>query len=169
MVHALIVQIKMHEDQVIGAISKAFADVQRPAKASITRCVCEECLQIRNDFAEKDPDELPPDRMRYHSRDMVFLTPTARRYFLPRWMILGLRQPEMAYTDAALETLASCDGWDVLGGYSHEQRQSIVDFLTFVRHRIGDRYDKYLMVAWENWTDSEFEREEPEQASAGKP
>jgi hypothetical protein len=55
----------------------------------------------------------------------------------------------------------------VPGGYSNEQRQSILDFLTFVRYRIGDQYDKDLEAAWENWSDSEVEREESEQAADG--
>ncbi len=155
----------MEEDTVIAQIESAFSGVPRPEKEAITRCMCEECQEIRNDFSTNDPHELDPSRMRYHSWDMTFLTPVARHYFLPRWMILGIRQPEMAYADASIETLCYEDGWDVPGGYSLEQKKAIIDFLRFIRHRNGDRHDEDLEAAWENWIDPEVEyEEESEQA-----
>lgn len=52
-------------------------------------------------------------------------------------MILGIRQPEMAYADASIEILRYEDGWGVPGGYSLQQRQLILDFLQLMRARNG--------------------------------
>jgi hypothetical protein len=146
---------RMEEAQLIERIQAAFAGVSRPEKESLTSCSCWECQEIRNDFAGSDPGELDPKRMRYHSWDMTFFTPAARQYFLPRWMVLGIQQPEMAYGDASLEALGSEAGWEVPGGYSIDQKQVILDFLRLVRHRNGDCWDGDLEAAWEKWSGPE--------------
>ena len=157
----------MDEDQVITLISAAFANVPRPAKESITSCTCGECLEIREDFAERDPDELAPDRMRYHSYDMTFLTPEARHYFLPGWMRLGIRQPESAYTDAVIELLLSGEGWNVPRRYTPEQHHAIVSFLDLIRFRNGERYDEDLEAVWRCWTETEGDAESDESEQVG--
>jgi hypothetical protein len=54
---------KKEEEKVTAAIKEAFATVPKPAKQSITKSTCQECTEIRDVFAEQDPDELAPDRM----------------------------------------------------------------------------------------------------------
>jgi hypothetical protein len=161
----------MEEDQVITLINAAFANVARPAKEFITSCTCGECLEIRDDFAETDPDELSPDKIRFHSWDMTFLTPEARHYFLPGWMRLGIRQPEAAYTDAVMELLRSGEGWDVPRRYTPEQHQAIVSFLDLIRTRYADRGDEELEAVWRCWTEPEgdTEIEDSEQGETGQP
>jgi hypothetical protein len=156
----------MDEDQVITLINAAFANVPRPTKESITSCKCGECLEIRDDFAERDPDVLAPDRMRFHSWDMSFFTPEARHYFLPGWMRLGIRQPELAYTDAVIALLFSGEGWDVPRRYTPEQHHAIVSFLDLIRSRYVERHDEGLEAVWRCWTEPEEKTgiEESEQA-----
>jgi hypothetical protein len=165
----------MDEGQVIALINSAFADVPRPAKESITNCTCEECLEIRDDFAEQDPDDMDADRMRYHSWDMTFLTFEARHYFLPGWMRLGIRQPELAYSDAVIELLLRGEGrmeedrgWEESGLYTPMQRKAILAFLDLVRTRNGERHDEDLEAAWTSWSEhgGESENEESEQAGS---
>jgi hypothetical protein len=145
----------MEEDQVITLINAAFASVLRPAKELITSCTCGECLEIRDDFAENDPDVLAPDRMRFHSWDITFLTPVARHYFLPGWMRLGIRQPKSAYTDAVIEILLGDEGWEAPRRYTQEQHQAIVSFLKLIRTRYADRGDEELEAVWRCWTEPE--------------
>jgi hypothetical protein len=96
---------------------------------------------------------------------MSFLTAIARHCFLPRWMILGIRQPEMAYADASIEILRYEDGWGVPGGYSLQQRQLILDFLQLMRARNGGQQDQDLEEAWDLCSDAapEGEQQESEQ------
>jgi hypothetical protein len=150
----------MDEGQVITLINAAFANVPRPAKESITGCTCGECLEIREDFAERDPDDLAPDKMRFHSWDMTFLTPEARHYFIPGWMRLSIRQPDSAYTDAVIELLLSGEGWDVPRRYTLEQHQAIVNFLDLIRIRNAG-YNEDLEAVWRCWTEPAGDGEIP--------
>jgi len=161
----------MKESQVITMINVAFANVPRPAKEFITGCTCWECLEIREDFAERNPDELAPDRMGYHSWDMTFLTPEARHYFLPGWMKLGIRQPESAYADAVIALLLSGEGWDTPRLYNMKQHQAIVSFLDLIRRRSGELCDEDLEAVWKCWTEPEARalNEESEQDVDGNP
>lgn len=165
----------MDEDQVIALINSAFADVPRPVKEFITNCTCEECVEIRDDFAEQDPEDMDPDRMRYHSWDMSFLTFEARHYFLPGWMRLGIREPESAYSDAVIEHLLREEGrmeqdrgWEESGLYTPMQRKAILAFLDLVRTRNGERHDEDLEAAWTRWSEHGGEpgNEESEQAGS---
>jgi hypothetical protein len=154
----------MDVDQVIAMINSAFAGVPRPVKESLTNCTCEECLEIREDFAEQDPDDLDADTMRYHSWDMTFLTLEARHYFLPGWMRLGIRQPGSAYSDAVVELLLEGEGWvepdrglEEPGLYTAKQRRAILAFLDLVRTRNGDCHDEDLEAVWTCWNGPEGE------------
>ena len=111
----------MNEEHLIALINSAFEKVFAPSKDELTRCTCEECTEIRDDFAGKQPEELDGSKRRFHSWDMGFFTPEARRYYLPGWMRFGIKQPEMAYMDAVIEILGRDDGWDVPGGYNEDQ------------------------------------------------
>jgi hypothetical protein len=114
----------MNEEQVIALINSAFKTVPVPEKDSITECTCEECMEIREDFAGKQPDELEDDRMRFHSWDMGFFTLEARQYYLPGWMRLGITQPKSNCTDAVIQILGYSRGWDTLGGYTVTRSQA---------------------------------------------
>ncbi|CAN5873511.1 hypothetical protein BH11VER1_BH11VER1_30280 [soil metagenome] len=141
----------MDQEQLIEKINRAFATVPVPAKDSITGCTCGECMEIRESFAGKQPEELEEKRMRFHSWDMGFFTPEARQYYLPGWMRLGLTLPTFAYADAVVEILKRDDGWEPVDGYTENQKNSISEFLQLIRIRNDDCYDSDFKVAWDRW------------------
>ena len=142
----------MNEEQLIALIYGAFRTVPEPAKDSITACTCGECMEIREDFAGRPPDELHPDRMRYHSRDMGFFTPEARQYYLPGWMRLGIREPDSRFSDAVVDILGRSAGWDTAHGYTDAQRESIFEFLKWIKIRYECGTDLEFDIAWDEWS-----------------
>jgi|GEM_PF-6459953 len=146
----------MNEEQVIALINSAFETVPEPAKDSITACTCEECMEIREDFSGKQPEELEAGRMRFHSWDMGFFTPEARQYYLPGWMRLGITQPDSNCTDAVIEILGYSKGWDTPGGYTEAQKRAITEFLKLIRVSYQDCRALDFDIAWNEWSiDSE--------------
>ena len=141
----------MNEEQVIALINSAFGTVPMPEKDSITGCTCRECIEIREDFAGKQPDELEVDRMLYHSWDMGFFTPEARQYYLPGWMRLGITQPNSSYSDAVVRTLGYGKGWDPPGGYTEVQREAIFEFMKLIKTRGNYGEDLDFDIAWDEW------------------
>jgi hypothetical protein len=70
----------MNEGQIVGNINRAFEAMREPAKDSITNCTCEEYMEIREDFAGKQPEDLgfrilnpifPSDRRRLQIHSSV--------------------------------------------------------------------------------------------------
>jgi hypothetical protein len=156
----------MNKEQVIALINSAFETVPDPGKDSITGCSCAECLEIREDFAGKQPEELEDDRMRFHSWDMGFFTPEARHYYLPGWMRLGITQPKSNCIDAVIQILGYSKGWDPPGGFTAVQRRAIFEFLKLIKTRENRCGDLDFDIAWDEWaTDSESDapNEESEQ------
>ena len=162
----------MNQEQIIALINSAFETVLEPEKDLITGCTCEECLEIRENFAGKQPEDLEDDRMRFHSWDMGFLTTEARQYYLPGWMRLGITQPESNCTDAVIQILGYSKGWDPPGGYTAPQREAIYEFLKFIKTREDHCGDLNFDIAWDEWaTDSESvpPNEESEQDMTHQP
>ncbi|MFT4177194.1 MAG: hypothetical protein QM627_11130 [Luteolibacter sp.] len=128
----------MKEKEVIALIDAAFASVPRPAKELLTECTCAECLEIRDDLSDRNPEDLDPAIMRYHSWDMGFLTPEARHYYIAGWMKLGILRADAPYSDAVVEILSAGDIWLDPGQYSLEQKKAMWSFLEFIKRRNGE-------------------------------
>lgn len=154
----------MNQERVIALINSAFESVREPEKDLITGCTCEECLEIRKDFAGKQPEELEDDRMRFHSWDMGFLTPEARQYYLPGWMRLGITQPQSNCTDAVIQILGYSKGWCPSGGYTVVQRRAIFEFLKLIKTREDRCGDLDFDIAWDEWA-TDFESVSPNEES----
>jgi hypothetical protein len=159
----------MNEEKVIALINSAFETVPAPAKASITGCICGECMEIREDFAGKQPEELEDNRMRFHSWDIGFFTPEARQYYLPGWMRLGITHPKSNCTEAVIQILGYSKGWEPPGGYTDVQRGAIFEFLKLIKTRNIYDGDLDFDIAWDEWArdlESDLPNEESEQVSA---
>ena len=141
----------MNEEHLIALINSAFGTVPKPEKDSITGCTCRECMEIREDFAGKQPEALAVDRMFYHAWDMGFFTPEARQYYLPGWMRLGIIQPNSDYSDAVIRTLGYGKGWDPPGRYTDVQREAILEFLKLIKMRGKHCGDLDFDIAWDEW------------------
>ena len=141
----------MSPDQLIANINSAFAEVLQPAKDVLTSCECEECMEIRDDFSGKQPEDLETDRMRYHAYDMGFFTADARQYYLPGWMRLAINNQSLSCTDALTQVLLYHDGWDSQMGYDVRQQQAVANFLNFVAEHNPSTVDGQFRAAQTKW------------------
>jgi hypothetical protein len=117
----------------------AFSSLTRPAKETITSCTCWECTEIRDDFGSSDPEDLPDKLMGYHCRDLGFMTPGARLYFLRGWMELAIQQPGRPYGEAVCDILCRDDSWIEKSNPGEGQIEAMIDFLEYLRAREGNR------------------------------
>ena len=81
-------------------IEAAFAKAPYPAAPhEIVACPCDECSRLAADLWHHGRAELPTAVIERHFSDLPLLSSKAIAYYLPRWMVYALDNPESEVMD----------------------------------------------------------------------
>jgi hypothetical protein len=92
-------QLGRQTAKVIAIIRQAFAETVYPSGVKLTNCSwnCDECAEISREFDGKAWSSLTDVKfLRHYSDALSLLQPEAFRYYLPAYMVGGLRDPATA-------------------------------------------------------------------------
>ena len=119
-------------------IKRAFAEVPRPDKDSITACDDWDCLEVSERFNGKERYSLDADFL-VSNLELAFLSPQALQYFLPAYLLHCLNpanvEPEVYYTVLSIlcpgqeDETSSAFYQDLLRVFSSEQMEVIYEYL----------------------------------------
>ena len=121
----------MSPSELAQKIRRAFAAVPRPQATSIAPHGCDECDELRADFAAHTVDAIPLDVLHKHVWDLPLLSAEAKQYFLPAWLIEALSSQTWDFVDAAMQYIDSGQRFDPPIRYTDEQWQVLIDWLEF--------------------------------------
>ena len=138
----------MNARELKGRVLEAFEHEVAPRFDQIAPHPCAECDELARDLINKDPLDVPLDRLEYHCWDLPLLSSEAKRFFLPAWLFRSIEQPASDFTDALIMNLDSDHRQD---GYSEGERAVILDYLRYISS-VGDDLDENtIRSAEERW------------------
>ena len=154
----------------IAIIRQAFAGSVYPPGAKVTNCSrqnCDECNEIAREFDGKTWSSLTDVKyLRYYESALSLMTPEARRYYLPAFMIAALTDPvsadvildglEFGFTPPETEGAEAEEWFAKFGqtqmeyflnrnsGFTPAQKQAIKAYLEFEFHDEPESYWAYF-------------------------
>jgi hypothetical protein len=139
---------QIDEASLIHRIYAAFSAAPRPARDEIAPHRCWECDQVRDRLARHESRGVPISEMEWLADSLPLLSPTALRYYLPRYLELSMTHRSSVVCELVLYHLAdehpNEDYWrERYAVFSAAERHVILEYL---RYR-------------STWPDSAWERE----------
>ena len=137
------------------AVLEAWRDVPAPARDNIAPHPCDECTDVTDYLAGRDPFTFDDEALLGCIWDIPLLSAEAKRYFLPAWLLASIRNPKGAdATDALVYAFDSDHRWDPEGGYSEAQRAVIARYLEAMIEPLDDGtgfFGPFLQRALHRW------------------
>ena len=149
----------MDESQFIDALYAWFSAAPRPSAEEVTSHRCLQCDEICDELSRCTARSVPDDFFRGHADSLPLLTPTALRYFLPRYLEFSIRNQDSDLSDLILYSLSGCSSdqgfWlPRFQTFAHAERRAVAEFLK-LRQMWADRDpdDPDLVEALHYWSD----------------
>ena len=138
-----------------------FQDIPAPTFDKIIRHGCDECNELRSDLVKYRRLEVPLEVVRYHWTDLPLLTPQARRYYLPSYLLHAIETGNLGIIERLIFHLYTEEFDDEAGRrycltFTKGERSTICAFLDYVTATYNDDWpenDDYLNQARETWCD----------------
>ena len=114
----------------------AFASVPSPGDDGLLAHDCPAGRRLRGGLRGRPPGAVPDDLVETHYDGLAFLSPEARRYYLPAWVRTALRRPGADVAEFVLYTLGGDLRWQLTGGFTQCQRTAVVAYLAALPGRM---------------------------------
>ena len=138
----------MKHKELMQQIKAAFASVPAPTEENI---VCQECWELRDDLRGRTPDELSDSWVERNFDQLPLLSDDAKQFYLPAFLRVGALKPDSNVSQFVLYDLSENFRREPRGGYSPEQKQAILDYLSFVEPQSEDVLKEYVARARTLW------------------
>jgi hypothetical protein len=124
----------LSKDFLLEMIKANFQDIPAPAFDKIISHDCDECNELRDDISKYRRIEVPFEVIRFHAKDLPLLTPQARRYYLPSYLLRAIETGDLGVIEYLVFHLYTEDFDDELGRrycltFSKNERSTICAFL----------------------------------------
>jgi len=147
------------KESLLEMIKANFQDIPAPPSDKIIRHDCGECNELRDDLSKYGRLEVPPQVVTYHFADLPLLSPQARRYYLPSFLLHAIETENLGIIESLIFHLYTEDFDDVAGQrycltFTKEERSVTCAFLDYVSSVYNDNWskdDEYLTQASKTW------------------
>ena len=130
------------------SIRQAFADTPYPGDENTVGYPREE-PELLNDLKGRTPWDLPQKLVEKHFGHIPLLTDDGKKYFLPAYMLVALRDPESIVGEFTVCSLDSPCGWNPTHPYSRDQVEAVLDFIEFMEPYAGVENTARIRQVWE--------------------
>ena|SRR5438093_1039220 len=149
----------INKESLLGLIKANFQDISAPAFDKMIHHDCGECSELRDDFCKYDRLDVPLEVVSYHFADLPLLSPQARRYYLPSFLLRAIEAGNLGIIESLIFHLYTEDFDDEAGQrycltFTEQERNAICAFLEYVALVYKDNWskdDEYLTQARKTW------------------
>jgi len=155
----------LSKESVLEMIKGNLHSISMPYSHRIIHHECHECHELRDDLVRFSRLDIPLEVVIYHRKDLPLLTPQARRYYLPSYLLRAVETGDLDIIQPLVFSLYTEDFDDETGRryvdiFTGQEKKTICAFLNFVSlqdYRV-DVGEEYIIQARKIWCDRTLKR-----------
>jgi len=146
------------KESVLEMIKRTFQSSSMPNFHRIIHHECPECHELRDDLVRFSRLDIPLEVVIYHRKDLPLLTPQARRYYLPAYLLHAVETGDLDIIQPLVFSLYTEDFDDETGRryvdiFTTQEKRTICAFLKFAslqdyRVDVGEEYIAQARNIW---------------------